>query len=103
VGGQRSKAAAIRGTRPRGSGIGSAKGRRQPLSVVKWCQPFFVRLDFEPFPTTTEHRLDIVGAYGRVGIPMLLEEGLMIDALIWYTVWVLIVSSMVAMLIGPVG
>jgi hypothetical protein len=103
VGGQRSKAAATRGTRPRGSGIGSAKGRRQPLSVVKWCQPFFVRLDFEPFPTTTEHRLDIVGAYGRVGIPMLLEEGLMIDALIWYTVWVLIVSSMVAMLIGPVG
>jgi hypothetical protein len=35
-----------------GSGTGSAKGRRQPLSVVKWCQPFFVRLDFEPFPTT---------------------------------------------------
>ena len=45
----------------------------------------------------------MVGAYGHVNIPMLLEEGLMIDALIWYTVWVLIVSSMVAMLIGPVG
>jgi hypothetical protein len=60
------------------------------------------RLDFEPFPTTTEHRLDMVGAYGDADIPMLLEEGLMIDALIWYTVWVLIVSSMV-MLISPVG
>jgi hypothetical protein len=45
----------------------------------------------------------MVGAYGLVAIPMLLEEGLMIDALIWYTVWVLIVSSMVAMLIGSVG
>jgi hypothetical protein len=79
------------------------EGRRHPVSVVKWCQPFSVRLDFEPFPTTAEHRLDMVGAYGHVDIPMLLEEGLMIDALIWYTVWVLIVSSMVAMLIGPVG
>ena len=73
------------------------------MSVVKWCQPFFVRLDFEPFPTTAEHRLDMVGAYGRVDIPMLLEEGLMIDALIWYTVWVLSVSGMLAMLISPVG
>jgi hypothetical protein len=45
----------------------------------------------------------MVGAYGRVDIPMLLEEGLMIDALIWYTVWVLSVSGVLAMLISPVG
>jgi hypothetical protein len=76
------------------------------LSVVKWCRPFFDRLDFEPFPTTAEHRLDMVGAYGHVDIPMLLKEGLMIDALIWcidLAVWVLIVSGTLAMLVSPLG
>jgi hypothetical protein len=38
--------------------------RSPPALVSRQMAPaIFVRLDFEPFPATAEHRLDMVGAY----------------------------------------